>query len=375
MRILWVSNAPFVQSGYGTQTAQTIQQLAADGHEVAVYAHVGFRGSILEWDGFRIYPNNGDRFGNDSLQMWADHWKADQILTLVDVWTFHTDSFDRPTAAWVPVDHITVPPVVDRFFAESDVVPVAMSEHGRDELAAHDPLYAPLSIDTNLYQPRDRAEARARAGLPEDAFVVGMVAANPFVNPRKNFDLTCRAFATLRANHPDAKLYLHTAATGLFGEGIDLALLATHVGLGRGDVYFPSELFIHAGAYDTEWMSYIYSAMDVLISPSLGEGFGLPVIEAQACGTPVIASDATAQAELCGAGWKIPTQPHYDAFAQADWAMPLLSECERLLEEAYEARGDEQLRAQARDFALQYDTARVYDAYWRPILKTLDESH
>jgi glycosyltransferase involved in cell wall biosynthesis len=52
-----------------------------------------------------------------------------------------------------------------------------------------------------------------------------------------------------------------------------------------------------------EVMAATYSAMDVLLAPSHGEGFCVPLIEAQACGTPVIATDFSAQPELVGAGW------------------------------------------------------------------------
>jgi glycosyltransferase involved in cell wall biosynthesis len=43
----------------------------------------------------------------------------------------------------------------------------------------------------------------------------------------------------------------------------------------------------------------------VLNAVSLGEGFGIPVLEAQACGTPVIVGDWCAHEDLCFAGWKV----------------------------------------------------------------------
>jgi glycosyltransferase involved in cell wall biosynthesis len=49
-------------------------------------------------------------------------------------------------------------------------------------------------------------------------------------------------------------------------------------------------------------MAKIYSAMDVLLNPAMGEGFGITVLEAQACGTPAIVTDFSAMTEVCGGG-------------------------------------------------------------------------
>ncbi|MFN0094527.1 MAG: glycosyltransferase family 4 protein [Dehalococcoidia bacterium] len=57
---------------------------------------------------------------------------------------------------------------------------------------------------------------------------------------------------------------------------------------------------VHLGSLDDESLARVYCACDVLIQPSLWEGFGIPVIEAFAAGTPVVSSDGGALPEVAG---------------------------------------------------------------------------
>ncbi len=66
-----------------------------------------------------------------------------------------------------------------------------------------------------------------------------------------------------------------------------------------------------------------YNAMDVLTNVALGQGFGIPILEAQACGTPVIVGDWTSMSELCFAGWKVAKEEalpvYHDFFDAFQW--------------------------------------------------------
>jgi len=116
-------------------------------------------------------------------------------------------------------------------------------------------------------------------------------------------------------------------------------------------------------------LAALYSAADVLLATSAGEGFGVPVVEAQACGTRVIVSDWTAQTELVGDGWAVEVQPLWDPYQDAWFATPMIPRIVDALEEAYAAeRGPSQ---QAVDFAADYDADVVYAKYWRPALEQL----
>jgi glycosyltransferase involved in cell wall biosynthesis len=206
-------------------------------------------------------------------------------------------------------------------------------------------------------------------GIPDGAFVVGMVANNTGTHPpRKAFPQVLQAFANLRRQHDDVFLYLHTELTGT-NEGMNLIEHMSQLGVPRAAIGFCSQMHLFMGAIAADDMARMYSAFDVLANPSYGEGFGIPIIEAQACGTPVIVSEWTAMPELCGSGWRIGGEPYYDAGQGSFYLAPSVAQITEAMEDAYQsARG---MRDKARRFALAYDADTVFEDYWQPILDQL----
>jgi glycosyltransferase involved in cell wall biosynthesis len=118
-------------------------------------------------------------------------------------------------------------------------------------------------------------------------------------------------------------------------------------------------------------MAVIYSALNVLLAPTLGEGFGITAIEAQSCGVPVIVSDFSAQPELVGDGWKIPGQPLWDAAQLAWFQIPNVHAIVNALNEAYERKGEKTSKI-ARQFIVDnYNADTVYNEMWRPLFNDL----
>jgi glycosyltransferase involved in cell wall biosynthesis len=118
-------------------------------------------------------------------------------------------------------------------------------------------------------------------------------------------------------------------------------------------------------------MQYAYNSMDVLMSASKGEGFGIPIVEAQACGTPVIVGDWTSMGELCFSGWKIgkdEAEREYDAFFHSFWYKVHATAVADRLFAAYEMRGNQDYADRARNGAKAYDADKVTEKYWRPVL-------
>lgn len=376
MRILWHSNAAWANTGYGQQTAQVLPRLQADGHDVALSAFWGLSGSILDYGDMRVYPEDRS-WGNRMLSVYAAHHggttdpKDCLVITLMDVWPLkHPNLRNMRVASWVPVDHDPVPPAVAAYFHKYGADAIAMSKFGQKALQDQDinAMYVPHAVETSIYKPWDDvAGVREAMGVPEDAFLVGMVANNKGTSPsRKAYAESFQAFSQFLRKHPDSFLYVHADKEP--EDGLHLPMTASQMGIPADRVkYAPQDHYL-LGTIDGQSMAQAYSAFDVLLNPAWGEGFGIPIVEAQACGTPVIVSNWTAMPELCGAGWLVEGEPFYNAPQGSYWLHPFIGSIVDALEQAYE-RPD--LKDQAVSFAAKYDADRVFAEHWRPTLEVL----
>jgi glycosyltransferase involved in cell wall biosynthesis len=379
VRILWLGNALWSPSGYGEQGAMFIPRFRALGHDVAVASNFGLQATTIEWNGITHYPASLN-WGNPAISTFAEQHRADAVIALCDAWVMKPDEWELDRMAiWAPIDHYPIPPAVLATLKHDKVQPIAMSRDGETWMQRFglDPLYVPHGVDTKLFrpQPEIKCHVRRELGIPEDAFLVGMVAANKGSPqfPRKGFPQAFEAFGRFAMKHDDAWLYVHTEAQPK-GGGIQLetlcqALMALN-SMPSGRVKFPPPKVWQLG-FPRQLMANLYAAFDVLLNPSMGEGFGIPLLEAQACGVPVIASDHSAMSELTQAGWLVTGDRWWDALQESFAIVPSIGSIEAALEAAYDARGDEKLSAAAAEFAQLYDADLVTVEYWEPVLEKL----
>ena len=382
--ILWNSNSPWARTGYGGQTAQVTTRLQSAGHKVAVSSNYGLEGAVLDWHGIRQYPRGFDTHSNDvvpaHMRAWArEHATLDSLLiTLHDVYVFKGDPWSdvEQIASWVPIDHGPVPPDVAAWCKKPNVTPIAMSRFGEEMLGLADIecLYVPHGVEA-VYQPTSsvtfgssETTGREFMGIDDDRFVFGMVSANSGIVPcRKSFPEAFLAFGLFAQHHTDAVLYIHTVDHGGDG-GINLRTLAKACDIPDDQIVFVDQYIFRAGV-GNDLMAAIYTAMDCLLIPSMGEGFGLPQVEAQACGTPVICTNASASPELLGDGWLVEGQPWWDAMQKSWLVTPAVPSIMEAMTAAYE-RGQGRSTV-AQDFAQQYGADFVFDSYWSPAMETL----
>lgn len=136
-------------------------------------------------------------------------------------------------------------------------------------------------VDLDVFAPGDRGAARRSLDLPEEALVVAFVGR---IQPAKAPDVLLRGLARLRRTDPDLAARIVPVFVG---------------GPSNTDLYWLPKLACELGLGDgVQWraprsgeaLAQVYRAADVVAVPSHNESFGLVALEAQASGTPVLAS-------------------------------------------------------------------------------------
>jgi glycosyltransferase involved in cell wall biosynthesis len=377
------SNSYDAPTGYGVQVKFLIDRLVKHGFNVANLSNYGLQGSISDiktpYGKVAHYPMGYKQYSDDVIPVWHKDFRdkhpehKDAVITLYDQWVYNDLKFDGDILAWTPLDHITLPPKVLQFLLRHNVTPIVMSPHGQRQLerAGVDCVYIPHGVDTKVMKPTDTVfgiPTREYLDVPEDAFLVSMVAANKAngLVHRKGISEQLMAFAMFRETHPDAYLYLHSEPSPVFG-GFNLPNLLKAVGLSDEFVRVLNSDVNRTG-YPEQFLAGVYTASDVMLQATYGEGFGVPVIEAQACGTRVITSNWAATQDLAGEdSFLVDGQPFWDEPQASFYQIPNIGSIVNALKLAYDApRG---VSKASIDFAKQFDVDQVWNWYWMPFLR------
>lgn len=373
-------------AGYGTQTKHIVKGIQSLGHEVAVFAWWGLMGGPVTLDGVLHFPAQLDGYGNDATPYYARKWHADLLVTLIDIWVLDQNALGNIGGTrwtpYFPIDHADPIPkaIAERFERANRLIVYSrwaerlVKEYAEGRYAAK-VRYIPHGIDVETITPVRRAERaairrRIFPDWPDNAFVAGMVAANKGFPSRKSFPEVMEAFARFSSRHPEARLYLHSYPHKDF-QGPPLDEMAMAYGI-ADKVRFPNPKMMLGGGFDDKLVADIYRSFDVLLAPSQGEGFGLPIVEAQAAGVPVIVNDHSAMSELVGGGWRLRPRHLHKSLLWGNFAEADPDEIEHALEECYRVPNPDYLRAAARDFSIRYAWPKVIGQYWAPFLEEMD---
>jgi glycosyltransferase involved in cell wall biosynthesis len=148
---------------------------------------------------------------------------------------------------------------------------------------------AHLGVDTTVFRPPDaeaKAAIRTTLGLAPDQPYLAFLGT---IEPRKNVPALIRGWAQAFAGQPNAPALVLAGGMG-WDTGVDTAVAE-----------LPATLrLIRPGYLPLEQLAGLLGGAELVVYPSLGEGFGLPVLEGMACGAPVLTTRNLALSEVGG---------------------------------------------------------------------------
>jgi glycosyltransferase involved in cell wall biosynthesis len=213
-----------------------------------------------------------------------------RVTRLKSVFTLHDLVFRFYPHTHKPLNRWFLTLMMPRFLNAADAVIAVSESTKRDAIQAYGIDEAKITVIyegvTDQFQrasPQAIAAVRRKYGLP-DKFILSVAT----IEPRKNLTSLLEAYHALKDEVSlglvivGKKGWLYSDFFNRLGE----------LGLER-DVLFP-------GFVPDEDLPALYSAADLFVFPSLYEGFGLPVVEALACGTPIVTSNAASLPEVAG---------------------------------------------------------------------------
>lgn len=366
-RLLWSSNSPRVGSGYGAQTALITPRLRDAGYDVAIHAQFGHQEYVDTWEGLTLYPRASDEHGIGTLKPHAVLHQADAVITHYDAWVYDPKEIGAPWIPWFPVDSEPVTSfILDKI--QRAAYRITQTRHGQASVEERklQCAYVPAAYDSTIYHP-GASDWRERAGKTADQFIVAVVARNTgrAGGPsRKAFPQLLEGFKLFLDVRPDAFLYLHTLTNGQ----VDIDREIQRLGIPDENVSQCLPLELLSGLCSPQHMAEMYRAADVLLSPSMGEGFGVPIVEAQACGTPVITGDWTAMSEVTRSGIAIPKENsiRWPEPSGADWRLVQPEAVAAALQAVAETTYDP---AEVSASVADYEVETVLRDHWLPVLE------
>ena len=345
-RVLVVSEAHYLHSGFGTYGNELLKRLAkTDKYELAEFAAYGKYSSVnnLDWlfyanmpeddekaEGYD--PNGAAQFGAWRFDRVCLDFKPDIVLSYRDPWMdmFIKSAPVRPYFHWVWMPTVDSEPQKQEWvhtFAETDALFV-YSEFGQRVLEKQATKNiniigcASPGIDPNIYKPVLNKKAHKESfGLDPDCFIVGTVMRN---QKRKLFIELMKSFRIFLDNAPKelankTYLYLHTSypekngwdiADGIISTNLSGKVLMTYrcrqcgsfdLGFFEGPITKCTKCGVFASqcpnvtfGLEIPDLVKIYNLFDLYVQYAICEGFGMPQVEAGACGVPVAATNYSA---------------------------------------------------------------------------------
>ena len=354
LRILMCSEASFISSGFGTYTKEILSRLhKTNKYTIAEFASYGMvndaRDKSIDWTYYANAVNPDDsrhaeynsradnQFGRWRFEKVLLDFKPDVVIDIRDYWmsAYQKDSPLRKFFHWILMPTVDSEPQQEDWidtYLSADAI-FTYSDWGADVLrrqSSNNINYIDTTspgVDLSVFNIKDKKHTRSIFNLPEDYIIIGSVMRNQkrklipelFASFRKLLD-------KIETSQPDLGkklfLYLHTSFPDqgwdipeiLKDNRISNKVLFSYICKNCGNVHcdvfsgpvktcpkcaeklavFPSV----SHGVSSEKLSEIYNLFDMYVQYSICEGFGMPQVEAGACGVPVMTVEYSAMCDI-----------------------------------------------------------------------------
>ena len=306
LSVLLYSNSPVSNSGYGKQSRYMLSGWTSRGMRCGAAPNYGMGAGTFTLDGYQIHPQGGGLSIPEAVEAYKKH-KYDYLVSLYDHWVLGqmSDLVRRNRVIWcpyVPLDFTALPHSLGQIL-ESATYIIPLCKYGADMLRRagfenvwRNGIY--FGVDCDIYKPLSFSKEKMRKwlGFKDKSFIITIPKMNK--GDRVKIPEMLEGIAIFLQNNPDVVsevgVYLHTQSVS--PQGTDLGQVIKSLGLEQQVRFVDSYAYFQG--YSEEEMARVYNASDLTLMATASEGFGVPIIESMAVGTPVIASDWMAPKEL-----------------------------------------------------------------------------
>jgi glycosyltransferase involved in cell wall biosynthesis len=355
LKILMCSEASFISSGFGVYTHELLSRLhKTNKYNIAEFASYGFvndpRDVSISWKYYanavrdndprhQEYMSRGDnQFGRWRFEKVLLDFKPDIVIDIRDYWmtAYQRISPLRNFFHWILMPTVDSSPQQEEWidtFLNADAI-FTYSDWGADVLKKQSSgkiNYIDTTspgVDCDVFKPRNRSQIKEKFNLDQDSIIVGSVMRNQkrklipelFVTFKKlldrlenenNKELADKLFLYLHTSYPDMGWDIPEL---LRQYGVSNKVLFTYRCRNCGNVSVSKFQGTHkvcekcsnrtatfpsvTDSVTSETLSEIYNIFDLYVQYSICEGFGMPQVEAGACGVPIATVNYSAMCDI-----------------------------------------------------------------------------
>ena len=304
---LFYSNSSVATSGYGKQAKYILAGLQSRGFSVGLSPNFGGSGQgKYSLDGYPVYPQGAGLSEVETIE----HYKRqgyDVLVSLYDHWVLKTmaDLVRRNRVIWVqytPLDVTFIGNKLGNILSAATYI-VPFCKYGANMLrrAGFENVWKNgifHGVDCDIYKPLNHPKELMRKwlGFKNESFIISDFKMNK--GDRTKIQANLEAIKIFLENNldvaPEVGIYLHCVQNS--PQGAELSETIKSLGL-ENKVRFANPYAYFVG-FSEEEMSRAYNASDLVLNCTSSEGFGINIIEAMACGVPVLATDCMVMTEL-----------------------------------------------------------------------------